>query len=109
VADATLERSESLFARLKEINNTAKVLKTQEMELELHMHQEEMLYEHGNDEKLLENAQLSLLNQGVVVAAMASFADAIRDVQGPLPSSPPPSPRKTGLAIMQQHCQPCHR
>jgi hypothetical protein len=44
VADATLEGSESQLAGVKEINNASKVLKTHEMEQELQIHQEEMLY-----------------------------------------------------------------
>jgi hypothetical protein len=89
VADATLEGSERLLEGLKEINETTKVLKTQEMEMELRMHQDEMKYREGKDEKQLQNARLALQNQSAVVAAMASLADAIRGVRGPPQSQPP--------------------
>jgi hypothetical protein len=83
VANATLEGSERLLEGLKEINETAKVLKTQEMEMGLRMHQDEMNYRQGKDEKQLQNARLALQNQSAVVAAMANLADAIRGVRGP--------------------------
>jgi hypothetical protein len=44
IADATLEGSKQLLAGLKEINETAKQMKTQEMEMEMRMHQEELEY-----------------------------------------------------------------
>jgi hypothetical protein len=78
VVDATLEGSERLLAGLKEINETAKVLKRQEMEMGLRIYQDEMNYKHDKDEKVLENARLFVLNQSAVVAAMASLADATR-------------------------------
>jgi hypothetical protein len=37
---------------------------------------------------VLENARLALLNQGAVVAAMASLADAIRGTRPPPTSAP---------------------
>ena len=42
------------------MNDTAKELKTQEMEMERRMHVEEMQYRQLKDEKLLDNARLSL-------------------------------------------------
>jgi hypothetical protein len=44
VADAILEGNERLLAGLKEMNDTAKQLKTREMEMERRMHDEEMQY-----------------------------------------------------------------
>ena len=60
VVDATREGNERLLAGLKEMNDTAKELKTQEMEMERRMHVEEMQYRQLKDEKLLDNARLSL-------------------------------------------------
>jgi hypothetical protein len=62
VADTTLEGSEKLLAGLKEINDTTKELKTQEMQQEVRIHAEEMQYRREKDDKVLENTRLSLLN-----------------------------------------------
>ena len=70
------------------MNETAKELKTQEMKMERHMYIEEMQYRHVKDKELFENARLSSLNEGVVVAAMASLADAIQGNRVPLQTSP---------------------
>jgi hypothetical protein len=86
VADATMEGSERLLAGIKEINDTEKQMKTKEIEMEMRIHQEEMQYGQIKDEKILENARLSLQNQGAVVAAMASLADATRGSKAPVPS-----------------------
>jgi hypothetical protein len=49
VADATLEGSDRLVLGLKEINNTTKEMEVQEMELELRIHAETMLYQQQKD------------------------------------------------------------
>jgi hypothetical protein len=46
-ADATVECSNKLVAGLKEINDTTKQMKTEEMELELRIHEETMRYKQG--------------------------------------------------------------
>jgi hypothetical protein len=89
-ADATVECSNKLVAGLKEINDTTKQMKTEEMELELRIHEETMRYKQEKDHILLENAWLALINQGVVVAAMAGLADAIRGTRAPPASTSPP-------------------
>jgi hypothetical protein len=78
VADATLEGSERLLAGLKAINESAKDMKRQEMDMELHIHDDNLRYKLEKDERMMENARLALLNQGAVVAAISNLADAIR-------------------------------
>jgi hypothetical protein len=50
VVDATLEGSDRLVAGLKEINDTAKVMKREEMDLELRIHDENMHYKLQRDQ-----------------------------------------------------------
>jgi hypothetical protein len=56
VAEATLEGSDCLVAGLKEINDTSKEMKVQEMQLELRMHSENMEYKKQKDTLIMENA-----------------------------------------------------
>jgi hypothetical protein len=83
VADTTLEGNKKLVVGLKDINDTAKELKKEELALEMKIHQENLRYNQEKDKMLLENAKLTLLNQSAVVAAMTSLADAIRIVRAP--------------------------
>jgi hypothetical protein len=83
VADATLEGSEKLVAWLKEINDTSKELKKEELALEIRIHEENLRYKQEKDKVLLENSKLALLNQSAVVATMASLVDTIRSVKAP--------------------------
>jgi hypothetical protein len=77
VVEATLKGSDRLVTGLKDINDTAKEMKVQEMELELRMHLEHMEYNKKKNSMIMENARLALLNQGAVIAAMFALADAI--------------------------------
>jgi hypothetical protein len=72
VADTTLEGNKKLVVGLKDINDTAKELKKEELALEMKIHQENLRYNQEKDKMLLENAKLTLLNQSAVVAAMTS-------------------------------------
>ena len=83
VAEATLEGSQRLVAGLKDINDTAKELRKEEMALEMKRHEENLRYNQEKDKVLLQNSQMALMNQSAVVAAMASLADAIRSVRAP--------------------------
>jgi hypothetical protein len=83
VADATLEGNEKLVAGLKDINETAKELKHEELALEMKIHEENLRYNKEKDMMLLENSKLALMNQAAVVAVMTSLADAIRSDRAP--------------------------
>lgn len=63
-------------------------MKREEMDLDLRIHNDNMHYKFQRDQKVLETARLALLNQGVVVAAMASLANAIRRTRPPPTSAP---------------------
>jgi hypothetical protein len=83
IADATFEGSEKLVAGLKDINDTAKELKREQLALDTRIHEENLWYQKEKDKLLLENSKLSLLNQTAVVAAMTSLADVIRIARNP--------------------------
>jgi hypothetical protein len=61
-------------------------MKKEEMHMDLRMHDEG-----------LENAKLALINQGAVVAAIASLAEAIRGTQGGSTSTTSPPPTSNSL------------
>jgi hypothetical protein len=81
VVDVTAEGSEKLLAGLKDINDTARELKKEELALEMKIHEENLHYKQEKDKMLLENSKLALMNQTAMVAAMASLAKAIRGVR----------------------------
>jgi hypothetical protein len=83
VAEAIVEGSDNLVARLKEINETSKDMRKEEIAKELRIHDENLRYKQEKDKVLLENSRLALLNQTAVVAAMTSLAEAIRTVRAP--------------------------
>ena len=78
VVDAILERSDRLVAGLKEIDDTTKDMRKHELDLDMKIHEEIMLYKLERDKQVLENARLALQNQGAVVAAISNLADTIR-------------------------------
>jgi hypothetical protein len=55
VADATVEGSEKLLAGLKDINDSARELKKEELALEMEIHEENLRYKQEKDKMLLEN------------------------------------------------------
>jgi 3-dehydroquinate dehydratase len=73
-----------LVVGMKDINDTARELKKEELALEMTIHQENLRYNQEKDKVLLENLKLALMNQSAVVAAMTSLADAIRSVRTPI-------------------------
>jgi hypothetical protein len=99
VADATLEGSDRLLASLKEINETAKEMKREEMYLDLRIHEDNMEYKMKRNQQVLENARLTLINQGAVVAAIAGLADAIRGMLGAPSAGPSLAPTSDEPAV----------
>lgn len=57
VADAILEGSDRLVAGLKEINDTTKDMRKHELDLDMKIHEENMLYKLERDKQVLENAR----------------------------------------------------
>jgi hypothetical protein len=96
VADATVEGSDKLVAGLKEINDSARDMKKQQMEMELTMHADNMRYKEKKDEQVLENARLALVNQGAIAAAMCTLADAIRGSRMAASASAPEATTEQG-------------
>ena len=82
-----MEGSDKLVAGLKEINETSKELKREEIALGMRIHDENLRYKQEKDKMQIENARIALLNQTAVVAAMTSLADAIQSVRTPPTSS----------------------
>ena len=53
VVDTTIEGSEKLFARLKDINDTTRELKKEELALEMKIHEENLCYKQEKNKMLL--------------------------------------------------------
>lgn len=82
-----MEGSDKLVAGLKEINDTSKELKREEIALGMRIHEENLRYKQDKDKLHIENSRIALLNQSAVVAAMTSLAEAIRSVRAPTTST----------------------
>lgn len=78
-----MEGTDKLVAGLKEINDTSKELKKEEIALGIRIHEDNLRYKQEKEKLHLENSRIALQNQSAVVAAMTSLADAIRTVRAP--------------------------
>lgn len=94
MADVTAEAGEKMVKTLQDMTHANKEMEGMRLEMASKMHAEQMEYKRDKDRLELENMRLALLNQGLVVNAISSLAEAIgRSAQQPASPYPPrPAP-----------------
>ena len=118
MADVTAEAGEKMVRTLQEMTDANKEMEQRRQDMQRIMHDEQMEYKRERDRLEMENIRLTLLNQGMVVHAISSLAEAIgrggthsspHSTGGGLPPRSAPSATRTNHAppiqtVPSTHC-----
>lgn len=107
LAEGVTESAEKMVQVLSEINNTQKNTEREKLELQTRHFAQQLEYKRERDKMTFENfriaqehTRLSLLNQGMVVQALASLANAITRTVAPM-GPPSTAAETTNAAAME--------
>jgi hypothetical protein len=86
IVDGVITSSEKLVHALQEINQNQVDIDKQKLELHRKQFEDRMVYDREKDKISQDNARLSLMNQNMVVQAIANLATAISRIVQPAPA-----------------------